>query len=169
MRRDAFFFFFSSRRRHTRWTGDWSSDVCSSDLPDVEQKNAAAAKDAIRFAHGRGFVWDEHHTELANGSVERTIGKRKSGCVCLLPENVLAISKFRLREFEHVRVQISRDNFGCRRQRIAQSTRHDSCAAGNFKNAFVFLACEPQYQIFGPRFKYYGAEIAIVIFRDRSL
>src|SRR6266487_1731850 len=25
------FFFFSSRRRHTRWTGDWSSDVCSSD------------------------------------------------------------------------------------------------------------------------------------------
>src|SRR5690348_17918206 len=24
--------FFSSRRRHTRWTGDWSSDVCSSDL-----------------------------------------------------------------------------------------------------------------------------------------
>src|SRR4051794_8494944 len=25
-------FFFSSRRRHTRWTGDWSSDVCFSDL-----------------------------------------------------------------------------------------------------------------------------------------
>src|SRR6202040_2456490 len=23
---------FSSRRRHPRWTGDWSSDVCSSDL-----------------------------------------------------------------------------------------------------------------------------------------
>src|SRR5690348_17820704 len=28
-------FFFSSRRRHTRWTGDWSSDVCSSDLRAV--------------------------------------------------------------------------------------------------------------------------------------
>src|SRR6266487_5849917 len=28
----VFVFFFSSRRRHTRWTGDWSSDVCSSDL-----------------------------------------------------------------------------------------------------------------------------------------
>src|SRR5437762_11276771 len=25
-------FFFSSRRRHTRYIGDWSSDVCSSDL-----------------------------------------------------------------------------------------------------------------------------------------
>src|SRR5256885_11397706 len=28
----ALFFFFSSRRRHTRLQGDWSSDVCSSDL-----------------------------------------------------------------------------------------------------------------------------------------
>src|SRR5256885_8025852 len=27
-----FMFFFSSRRRHTRLQGDWSSDVCSSDL-----------------------------------------------------------------------------------------------------------------------------------------
>src|ERR1039457_2487616 len=34
-RRKAFewwFFFLSSRRRHTRLQGDWSSDVCSSDL-----------------------------------------------------------------------------------------------------------------------------------------
>src|ERR1022692_5034511 len=28
----VFFVFFSSRRRHTRLQGDWSSDVCSSDL-----------------------------------------------------------------------------------------------------------------------------------------
>src|SRR5690606_40255735 len=26
-------FFFSSRRRHTRFSREWSSDVCSSDLP----------------------------------------------------------------------------------------------------------------------------------------
>src|SRR5437764_12957623 len=31
--RSSSFFFFSSRRRHTRYIGDWSSDVCSSDLP----------------------------------------------------------------------------------------------------------------------------------------
>src|SRR6266511_5079708 len=30
-----FFFFFSSRRRHTRFSRDWSSDVCSSDLSDA--------------------------------------------------------------------------------------------------------------------------------------
>src|SRR2546430_7753572 len=29
----SFIFFFSSRRRHTRFDCDWSSDVCSSDLP----------------------------------------------------------------------------------------------------------------------------------------
>src|SRR5256885_13008823 len=33
-------FFFSSRRRHTRLQGDWSSDVCSSDL-DWRNLNAA--------------------------------------------------------------------------------------------------------------------------------
>src|SRR5207253_7397882 len=31
-------FFFSSRRRHTRWPRDWSSDVCSSDLPFVARE-----------------------------------------------------------------------------------------------------------------------------------
>src|SRR5690606_40705089 len=29
------FFFFSSRRRHTRFSRDWSSDVCSSDLQSL--------------------------------------------------------------------------------------------------------------------------------------
>src|SRR5690606_40762193 len=39
-------FFFSSRRRHTRFSRDWSSDVCSSDLgayfycPDLILKKA---------------------------------------------------------------------------------------------------------------------------------
>src|SRR5690606_2854953 len=28
-------FFFSSRRRHTRFSRDWSSDVCSSDLKNL--------------------------------------------------------------------------------------------------------------------------------------
>src|SRR5690606_40612581 len=33
-------FFFSSRRRHTRFSRDWSSDVCSSDL-EVHRKDQA--------------------------------------------------------------------------------------------------------------------------------
>src|SRR6266581_7933739 len=38
-----FCFFFSSRRRHTRWTGDWSSDVCSSDLTSGKEAFSAGA------------------------------------------------------------------------------------------------------------------------------
>src|SRR5256885_6639749 len=33
-----YMFFFSSRRRHTRLQGDWSSDVCSSDLRRVGRR-----------------------------------------------------------------------------------------------------------------------------------
>src|SRR5256885_5007060 len=41
-------FFFSSRRRHTRLQGDWSSDVCSSDLrerrgPEEARRTALVA------------------------------------------------------------------------------------------------------------------------------
>src|SRR5688500_19915861 len=36
-------FFFSSRRRHTRLQGDWSSDVCSSDLAGGQVRLAVEA------------------------------------------------------------------------------------------------------------------------------
>src|SRR2546426_12344150 len=51
-----FFFFFSSRRRHTRLQGDWSSDVCSSDLEDPLDDPALHAHDG---AVGQERV-DEH-------------------------------------------------------------------------------------------------------------
>src|SRR3989454_10987212 len=37
-------FFFSSRRRHTRLQGDWSSDVCSSDLAQVRPDQGYSRK-----------------------------------------------------------------------------------------------------------------------------
>src|SRR2546429_970198 len=44
-----FFVFFSSRRRHTRCRGDWSSDVCSSDLirASLEQELARVGAAAL--------------------------------------------------------------------------------------------------------------------------
>src|SRR5438045_4910746 len=47
-------FFFSSRRRHTRCLSDWSSDVCSSDLPPERRrpgcrKRAPPSPPASRF------------------------------------------------------------------------------------------------------------------------
>src|ERR1039457_7207748 len=50
------FFFFSSRRRHTRLQGDWSSDVCSSDLDAVGDRSAAGA------ARGRANIGGDHRS-----------------------------------------------------------------------------------------------------------
>src|SRR5256885_17135965 len=47
------FFFFSSRRRHTRLQGDWSSDVWSSDLQNVDGLHTAAGSDGAIDLHGR--------------------------------------------------------------------------------------------------------------------
>src|SRR5690606_40395605 len=46
-------FFFSSRRRHTRFSRDWSSDVCSSDLHVGNQPDVRAV---LCLLHGRGFT-----------------------------------------------------------------------------------------------------------------
>src|SRR5690606_3838757 len=43
-------FFFSSRRRHTRFSRDWSSDVCSSDLAAVVAPLVAVLADSERAA-----------------------------------------------------------------------------------------------------------------------
>src|SRR5256885_10145082 len=40
-------FFFSSRRRHTRLQGDWSSDVCSSDLNTPYVNSVAAQQQPV--------------------------------------------------------------------------------------------------------------------------
>src|SRR5215475_537646 len=45
-----FFFFFSSRRRHTRFSRDWSSDVCSSDLQFVLEYATERAGDLLALS-----------------------------------------------------------------------------------------------------------------------
>src|SRR5256885_16458237 len=50
----SLFFFFSSRRRHTRLQGDWSSDVCSSDLP-LQSFPSSVTEDCLTTdCHPRG-------------------------------------------------------------------------------------------------------------------
>src|SRR5690348_2777315 len=89
------YFFFSSRRRHTRWTGDWSSDVCSSDLgeecqrtienrPDLERSGSKhygsldqSAARPRRSSRGRStglWEWPFNRGKSAR-SEERRVGK----------------------------------------------------------------------------------------------
>src|SRR6266487_5523290 len=91
------FFFFSSRRRHTRWTGDWSSDVCSSDLwgaaillclaacqqkpAQLTYEGAEYKTDAQKIAHGKRLAdivgcTDCHRANLEGGNVG---GKPENG------------------------------------------------------------------------------------------
>src|ERR1039457_7337798 len=52
--------FFSSRRRHTRLQGDWSSDVCSSDLlGGCDRRGRREA----RYGHST-YRSEEHTSEL---------------------------------------------------------------------------------------------------------
>src|ERR1039457_7295543 len=53
--------FFSSRRRHTRLQGDWSSDVCSSDLGQFELTDLPDRLPCEHVLQGRS---EEHTSEL---------------------------------------------------------------------------------------------------------
>src|SRR5256885_15396362 len=55
----CFLFFFSSRRRHTRLQGDWSSDVCSSDLGTDDGFEIARADLRLR---GMGNLFGEEQS-----------------------------------------------------------------------------------------------------------
>src|SRR5258707_2456467 len=55
------FFFFSSRRRHTRYWRDWSSDVCSSDLP---RWTWSACRTRRNSGNGSRQRSEEHTSEL---------------------------------------------------------------------------------------------------------
>src|SRR5690348_15088580 len=75
-------FFFSSRRRHTRWTGDWSSDVCSSDVHGDRPQASIGAGHLGLEAQRYAFVGlDAHHQDVSIDAVgaqriEHQIGRR---------------------------------------------------------------------------------------------
>src|SRR5690554_4531475 len=49
-------FFFSSRRRHTRCGRDWSSDVCSSDLPGKAAQPKMLWPATVKSSAGSGLT-----------------------------------------------------------------------------------------------------------------
>src|SRR5690606_41198335 len=49
-------FFFSSRRRHTRFSRDWSSDVCSSDLPILAALVLSGLEETLKRVLSDGYL-----------------------------------------------------------------------------------------------------------------
>src|SRR2546426_6366902 len=70
------FFFFSSRRRHTRLQGDWSSDVCSSDLANRVER----------------IVLDEEVRQAETVAPFDTRAYFRAACVKKWPQEVYAAS-----------------------------------------------------------------------------
>src|SRR5690606_41006368 len=81
-------FFFSSRRRHTRFSRDWSSDVCSSDLwanavvelpldysVDLEDAKPVIQRSIDEFADNPEFAPKIIERPSINRSEERRVGK----------------------------------------------------------------------------------------------
>src|SRR5437762_7019327 len=79
------FFFFSSRRRHTRYIGDWSSDVCSSDLRSFASASPSSVSTCKRTISASQFDARVNDSTLVMASVsagvqgvrseERRVGK----------------------------------------------------------------------------------------------
>src|SRR3712207_8919891 len=80
---DVGYFFFSSRRRHTRYWRDWSSDVCSSDLPPTTRFVSISCESPPTIGGGVMRLLTFTHVSFtrtnANGpcarSEERRVGK----------------------------------------------------------------------------------------------
>src|SRR6266511_141877 len=74
-----FFFFFSSRRRHTRFSRDWSSDVCSSDLAPV------AIGEEAEMANPDEAIGDDVEQEAPDELVDRELHDLHSVAVSRVP------------------------------------------------------------------------------------
>src|SRR5256885_5051978 len=76
-------FFFSSRRRHTRLQGDWSSDVCSSDLEHTLGLALARRGQRVRLVSCQ-------RAPIECGFYNHRYGARRPCTVCTIASRTLA-------------------------------------------------------------------------------
>src|SRR5256885_2378815 len=74
----SFGVFFSSRRRHTRLQGDWSSDVCSSDLLIATFADPEALVGAVEAIRARGFKIYDVYAPCPVHGLDEAMGIRRS-------------------------------------------------------------------------------------------
>src|SRR5690606_40406797 len=100
-----FTFFFSSRRRHTRFSRDWSSDVCSSDLIaaavreitglNEEMENAANEQSDVSESINQNVIEISRSAEQTSGDAQETA--RIAGDLLAMAETLRkTVEQFRL-------------------------------------------------------------------------
>src|SRR5205807_7416478 len=87
-----------SRRRHTRLQGDWSSDVCSSDLPEgviialgVEGECTRQLRRAIKMIHAR---FKHEPAQILSSQVEI----KRHVCQAVVRRSIVALGLLRSEE-----------------------------------------------------------------------
>src|SRR3989449_7352768 len=107
-------FFFSSRRRHTRCSRDWSSDVCSSDLPTGAPGAPGAGKasctsqddeDDVRVAALNGLL----QMDAANALpiLKKVLARRDPCSAGLRRKAVFIVSQKRDTETENILLDVA--------------------------------------------------------------
>src|SRR5436309_10663080 len=103
-------FFFSSRRRHTRFSRDWSSDVCSSDLVSPSRGELPT------------YIYDADTPRLMATPKHYAYVKIAEGCdykcaFCIIPTlrgHYRSRPRDSIRSEEHTSELQSRENLVCR-------------------------------------------------------
>src|SRR5256885_13283130 len=105
------YFFFSSRRRHTRLQGDWSSDVCSSDLHRARARVELVVGEVQAARMRKAFVAGQPHT---HGPLHAGPPLGVLGGLLLPQEAVLVRIEVDIRSEEHTSELQSPCNLVCR-------------------------------------------------------
>src|SRR3712207_8459101 len=104
-----FLFFISSRQLHTGYWRDWSSDVCSSDLP-APQRCLARKPSSLSFAEAAGLplagltAYQALTEALEVGEGDRVLVHRAAGGVGFFAVQIAEIGRAHVLNFSHAHI-----------------------------------------------------------------
>src|SRR5262249_51191015 len=109
-----------------RFMRDPSKRIVSVRIPHTEEIVSTGNEYAIGLAIGFVLIGIEHHSELADHSLESSVGGQEA--------DLLSCLKFCLRDLKHRGTQVGGGKFAVRRQIIAKAAANDTGACRGLKN-----------------------------------